>query len=159
MTTTKIAIAPVTKTLIVNAAQAHAFDVFTAGIDRWWPRSHSLSPSPLVKSVIEPRLGGRWYTVHEDGNECVVGHMLVWEPPSRLVFSWAINAQWKPDAAIGSEVEVTFTPDGPNTTRLQLEHRKFEPLGQEGGQRMRDGVGGPGGWGSILELFKAEAEH
>ncbi len=151
-------IAPVQKTLTVNAAPARAFEVFTAGIDRWWPKSHSLSPSPLVRSVIEPRAGGRWYSVHADGSECVVGHMLVWEPPSRLVFSWAINAQWQPDATVASEVEVRFTPEGPNATRVQLEHRKFEAMGQDGGQRMRDGVGGPGGWSGILELFKAQAE-
>ncbi len=154
-----ITIAPVTKTLTVNAAQAHAFDVFTTGIDRWWPKSHSLNASPLVKSVIEPRQGGRWYTEHEDGSECVIGHMLVWEPPFRVVFNWAINAEWKPDATVASEVEVTFTPEASNVTRVQLEHRKFESLGQEGGQRMRDGVGGSGGWGSILENFKIQAEH
>ena len=60
-----IAIAPVTKTLVVAASQQHAFDVFTAGIDRWWPKGHNLGGSPPLKSVIEPRAGGRWYTVHE----------------------------------------------------------------------------------------------
>ncbi len=152
-------IAPVVRTLTVNAAQAHAFDVFTNGLDRWWPKSHSLRPSPIVKSIIEPKQGGRWYTVHEDGGECVTGRMLVWEPPHRIVFSWNINAQWQPDATIGSEVEVTFTSEGPSVTRVQLEHRKFEALGEEGGQKMRDGVGGPGGWVGILELFKAQAER
>ena len=77
-----ITIAPVTKTLIVAASQSHAFDVFTAGIDRWWPKSHNLGGSPPLKSVIEPRVGGRWYTVHADGREVVVGHMRAWEPPS-----------------------------------------------------------------------------
>jgi len=157
--TTPFTIPPVVKTLTVNAAQAHAFDVFTGGIDRWWPKSHALSPSPLVKSVIEPRQGGRWYTVHEDGGECVVGTMRVWEPPHRIVFGWDINAQWQPDATVGSEVEVIFTAQGPDVTLVQLEHRKFEALGQEGGQKMRDGVGGPGGWSGILELFKTEAER
>ncbi len=154
-----IQIAPVKKVLTVAAAQARAFEVFTAGIDRWWPKSHSLSPSPLVKSVIEPRKGGRWYTLHEDGTECVVGHMLVWEPPSRLVFSWEVNASWRPDATVTSEVEVTFTPDGTGATLVALEHRKFESLGEEGGRRMRDGVGSPGGWPGILESFKAQAEN
>lgn len=157
--TETIAIAPVIKTLTVNAAQAHAFDVFTRGIDRWWPKGHGLGATPLVKSIVEPMKGGRWYTVHEDGGECVVGHMLVWEPPSRLVFSWEINAAWKPDSTVASEVEVTFTPAGPNVTRVQLEHRNFESLGEDGGKRMRDGVGGPNGWSGILEFFKAEAEH
>jgi uncharacterized protein YndB with AHSA1/START domain len=157
--TTAFTIAPVVKTLTVNAAQAHAFEVFVSGIDRWWPKSHTLRPSPLARSVIEPKVGGRWYTVHEDGGECVVGHMRVFERPHRIVFTWEINAQWQPDTTVSSEVEVIFTAEGPNVTRVQLEHRKFEALGQEGGQKMRDGVGSPGGWSGILELFKAEAER
>ncbi|MEI9997036.1 MAG: SRPBCC family protein [Rhizomicrobium sp.] len=152
-----IVIAPVRKSLTVNATQARAFEVFTNGIDRWWPKGHSIGATPLRRSVIEPRQGGRWYTVHEDGSEAVVGHMLVWEPPVRIVFSWEIDAQWKPDATVASEVEVTFTPEGPNVTRVDLDHRGFESLGQEGGGKMRGAV--DGGWPGILELFKSEAER
>jgi uncharacterized protein YndB with AHSA1/START domain len=152
-----ITIAPVTKTLVVAAAQQHAFDVFTAGIDRWWPKSHNLGGSPPVRSVIEPRAGGRWYTVHEDGREVIVGHMRAWEPPSRLVFSWEINADWKPDATVASEVEVTFTAEGPNRTRVALAHRGFEALGAAGGEKMRSDVSG--GWPTIMDLFKTEAER
>ncbi len=151
-----IIIAPLKKTLTVNATQAHAFEVFTSGIDRWWPKNHGIGDSPVVKSVIEPRKGGRWYTVHESGNECVVGHMRVWEPPFRMVFSWAINANWKPDATVASEVEVTFTPEGPTVTRVELEHRNFEVLGQQGGEKMRSDVSG--GWPTLLDLFKKAAE-
>ena len=39
--------APVKKTLVVAASPQRAFDVFTAGFDRWWPRSHSIGESPL----------------------------------------------------------------------------------------------------------------
>ena len=155
--TKMIAIAPVTKTLTVNAAQAHAFDVFTGGIDRWWPRSHGIGNSPVVRSVIEPRAGGRWYTVHQDGSEVVVGHMRIWEPPHRVVFSWEVNSSWKPDASVASEVEVTFMAEGANVTRVSLEHRNFEALGKEGGEKMRGDVNG--GWPGLLELFKSESER
>jgi DNA-binding transcriptional ArsR family regulator/uncharacterized protein YndB with AHSA1/START domain len=154
--TKTVSIAPVKKVLTVNAAQAHAFDVFTAGIDRWWPKSHSLGRTPMVKSVVEMRLGGRWYTVHEDGEECVVGHIRTWEPPHRLVVSWEVNSQWRPDPAVASEVEVTFFAEGVKVTRVELEHRKFEALGAESGEKMRGDVNG--GWPGILELFKNEAE-
>ncbi|HWD26444.1 MAG TPA: SRPBCC family protein [Rhizomicrobium sp.] len=151
-----ISIAPVRKTLIVAASQAHAFEVFTAGIDRWWPKGHNIGGSLPLKSQIEPRVGGRWYTLHDDGREVVVGHVRAWEPPSRFVFSWEISAEWKPDATVASEVEVLFVAEGPKQTRVTLEHRDFEALGAEGGEKMRSEVGS--GWPTIMDLFKAEAE-
>ena len=151
-----IEIAPVHKTVVVNAAQARAFDVFINGIDRWWPKSHGIGSGPIVKQIIEPRQGGRWYSTHEDGSEAVSGHVQVWEPPHRVLFSWEISAQWKPDPKVASEVEVRFIAEGPTRTRVELEHRKFEALGAEGGQTMRGAVNG--GWPGLLELFKTAAE-
>jgi uncharacterized protein YndB with AHSA1/START domain len=150
------AIAPVRKSLVVMAPQAHAFDVFTNRLDDWWPKGHGIGAAPLKHSFIEPRKGGRWYTTHEDGSEVVVGHMLTWEPPHRIVFSWEISAEWKPDPSVASEVEITFVAEGANTTRVQLEHRKFESLGRESGEKMRGSV--DGGWPGLLELFKQKAE-
>lgn len=160
MSSKTISIAPVRKTLIVEAPQARAFEVFTSGIDRWWPKDHHIGSSPVVKELIEPRLGGRWYTVHEDGSEMTTGHMLVWEPPSRIVFSWEINGQWKsePNRAFASEVEVRFIAESPTRTRLELEHRNFEAMAdQDGARTMRDGV--DQGWPGILELFRNVAQE
>ena len=95
-----ITIAPVHKTVLVQAMADKAFEVFTAGIDRWWPKSMGIGATPVAESVIEPFLGGRWYTKHEDGTEAVVGHIRVWEPPHRFVVTWEINAAWKPDARV-----------------------------------------------------------
>jgi uncharacterized protein YndB with AHSA1/START domain len=150
------AIAPVRKTVVVNAPQAHAFDVFTSRLDSWWPKQHSIGKTPIKQSFIEPRVGGRWYTTHEDGSEVVVGHMATWDPPHRIVFSWEIGADWKPDPIVASEVEITFVAESPATTRVQLEHRNFEALGEEGGEKMRGSV--DGGWPGLLELFKKKAE-
>ena len=82
--------------------------------------------------------------------------MRVWEPPRRIVFSWEINASWKPDSTIASEVEVIFIAEGPDTTRVELEHRDFEVMGAEGGEKMRNDVSN--GWPRILELCAKEAE-
>lgn len=154
--TKTFAIAPVRKTLLVKATQAHTFDVFTNRLDSWWPKGHGIGSTPLKQSFIEPRKGGRWYTTHEDGSEIVVGHMKVWEPPHRIVFSWEISTSWKPDPSVASEVEIIFTTEDPHTTRVQLEHRNFEALGQEDGAKMRGSV--DGGWPGLLELFKKQAE-
>jgi uncharacterized protein YndB with AHSA1/START domain len=92
----------------------------------------------------------------EDGAETTVGKILAWEPPHRFVVSWDVNSKWKPDATVSSEVEVKFLIDGPDATRVELEHRKFEVLGEEGGRKLRGDV--DGGWPKMLEHFRNEAE-
>lgn len=156
--TKTITIAPVLKTLTVNVGQQRAFNVFTSGIDRWWPKSHHVGAAPLKQTIMEPRVGGRWYSVHEDGSQTVTGIMKVWDAPNRIVFSWDINGQWKPDTRVGSEVEVRFIAEGANKTRVEVEHRNFERMGAEDGRKMADAVGGDGGWTSILEGYRKEAE-
>ena len=156
MSTRTITIAPVRKSIRVKASQAHAFEVFTSGLDRWWPRTHSIGSAPVKSVVMEARLGGRWYQLCEDGSEATVGKILAWEPPHRFVVSWDINSQWKPDTTMSSEVEVKFIAEGPNATRVELEHRKFEAMGPEAGASMRKDV--DGGWPGILEQFKTLAE-
>jgi uncharacterized protein YndB with AHSA1/START domain len=154
--TRTITVAPVRKSLRVHASQARAFEVFTSGIDRWWPRNHSIGTTPVTKVVIEAKAGGRWYQLCEDGSEATVGKILAWEPPHRFVVSWDINSRWKADATVSSEVEVRFLADGPSATLVELEHRKFEQMGHEAGEKMRKDV--DGGWPRMLERFRLEAE-
>ena len=154
--TIAVMIAPVRKSIRVNASPTHAFEVFTSGLGRWWPRDKGIGKMPMKAAVMEPRLGGRWYELAEDGTETNVGKIIVWEPPHRFVMTWDINSQWKPDTTIGSEIEVKFIPDGGNATRVELEHRKFEQMGAEQGETMRNAV--DGGWPGMLEQFKTEAE-
>jgi hypothetical protein len=149
-------IAPVRKHVVVQATASKAFRVFTADIDRWWPRDHGLGAGPVLESVIEPFVGGRWYSRHADGTEAVVGHVLVWEPARRFVCSWEISADWKsePCRAIASEVEVLFISEGPDRTRVELEHRCFERMAAPGGEKLRNDV--DRGWPKIMELFGNE---
>jgi uncharacterized protein YndB with AHSA1/START domain len=155
--TRTVAIAPVRKSIRVNASQAHAFEVFTSGLGRWWPHKATIGQAPMKTAVMEPRLGGRWYELGEDGSQADVGKILVWDPPRRFVVSWDIDSNWKPDPAASSEVEVRFLADGPNATLVELEHRKFEQMGAEAGASMRKDV--DGGWPGMLEHFKKEAER
>ena len=153
--TTAVKIAPVRKSIHVNVSAARAFDIFTSGIGRWWPHDKGIGKKPMTP-IIETRLGGRWYELAEDGTQTNIGKIIVWEPPARLVVTWDINSQWKPDTTVSSEVEVKFIPDGENATRVELEHRKFEQMGAEPGEVMRNSV--DGGWPGMLERFKSEAE-
>jgi uncharacterized protein YndB with AHSA1/START domain len=114
-----IAIAPVRKSVRVTAPVARAFDVFTGGLSRWWPLDHGVGKKPIARVMIEPRRGGRWLEIAEDGTQTSVATITLWEPPHRLVMVWRINAQWKPDMAMKSEVDVRFTADGPNATLVE----------------------------------------
>ena len=155
--TRTITIAPVRKTLRVKADQAHAFEVFTSGIGQWWPRTHSIGDTPVKAVVMETRLGGRWYQLCEDGSEAVIGKIQVWEPPHRFVVSWDISCHWKADTAVSApRSRSASSPDGPDATTIELEHRKFERMGEEAGEKMRRDV--DGGWPGVLEHFRREAE-
>ncbi len=152
-----IEIAPVRKSVVVEATPAQAFAVFTSGINRWWPKGHGIGTTPLKESVIEPFVGGRWYSRHEDGSDVTIGHVRVWEPAARMIVSWEISADWKPDprAAVSSEVEVRFTAEPGGRTRVDLEHRNFERMGAAAGEKMRKDV--DGGWPHLLDLYAKEA--
>jgi uncharacterized protein YndB with AHSA1/START domain len=153
-----LTISPVRKSLVVAASAQHAFDVFTAGIDRWWPKSHGIGATPVLQSIIEPFEGGRWYTKCQDGTDVVVGHVRVWQPGHRFVVTWEISADWKPDSrvAFASEVEVKFLPEQDGRTRVELEHRNFERMGADAGEKMRNDV--DNGWPALLELFAEAAD-
>ncbi len=150
----KITPAPVKKSILVNVPQAKAFAAFTAGIDRWWPKSHHPGKTPMTRVTIEPFTGGRWYHTSEDGSEDVTGYVRVWQPPQRVVLSWRLNAQFVADDTVDSEVDVTFTAEGPNATRVDLEHR----VTAVDGNKIAEAVGSEGGWSSLLALFAANTE-
>jgi hypothetical protein len=148
-----INIASVRKKLTVNASQSRAFAVFTADMSRWWPASHSILKSPLKECIIEPHVGGRWYSVGEDGSTCQTGYVMVWTPPQALVLAWQINLQWQYDPGLVTEVEVRFIAEGAETTRIELEHRCLERMGERAAEA-RDAVDSPNGWDKILESFR-----
>ena len=149
---------PIRKNIIVNAAQAHVFSVFTDGIDKWWPREHHIGASPLKQAIIEPRAGGRWYSTCQDGSEINVGKVLVWEPPRRLVLSWQITGEWKYDPDFVTEVELTFTAEGPKKTRVDLEHRNMARFGVAA-EATRGMFDAPSGWSQTLAAFAKAAEQ
>jgi uncharacterized protein YndB with AHSA1/START domain len=106
------------KTVLVDFAPAEAFDLFTRRIASWWPvRSHSYGGDEVLNVVFEPRVDGRVYEVTEKGEQDW-GRVREWEPGRRFLLEWLIGE------ANGTEVEVTFEPEGPGS-RVVLEHRGF----------------------------------
>jgi uncharacterized protein YndB with AHSA1/START domain len=142
--------------IVVDATPERAFTVFTAEMGTWWPPEHHLLEADLSETVFEPRVGGRIYDKGVDGSECIWARVLAYEPPDRVVFSWDIGLDWtiETDQARTSEVELRFVPDGPDRTRVELEHRHLERHG-EGWEAMRDAVGSPDGWGVGMRRFAA----
>ena len=149
--------AAVQKSIVVDAPVERAFQVFTQEMQTWWPPEHHLLDAPLAAMVVEPHVGGRVYDVGTDGSECQWSRVLAYEPPTRFVFSWDINLKWEieTDLERTSEIEITFTPEGDDRTRVDLEHRHLDRHG-DGWESMRDAVGAPNGWGLGLGRF-AEA--
>jgi hypothetical protein len=78
--------------------------------------------------------------------------VLAWEPHSRLVLSWDINADWQYDPTLKTEIEVRFNVDGADRTRVELEHRHLDRYGARRDE-MRRIYDTEGDWGKILEMF------
>lgn len=133
--------------LVVAAPVERAYDVFVNRFGDFKPRSHNLLEVPIAETVLEPYVGGNIYDRGVDGSECRWARILEIVPPERLVFSWDIGAAWElepvPDRA--SRVTVTFTPDGPDRTRVEITHSELDRHG-EGWETMAAGVDGPNGW-------------
>jgi uncharacterized protein YndB with AHSA1/START domain len=151
------AVESVRRQVVVAAPQDKAFDVFTAGMTGWWPADHHIGSAPIEEVLIEPHEGGRWYTRHTDGSETSTGFVTAWNPPERLVVTWQIGADWKYHAELVTSVELRFVAEGPERTRVELEHRDLDRFGPEA-ERMRQMFEGPGAWDATLAAFAAAAE-
>jgi uncharacterized protein YndB with AHSA1/START domain len=108
--------------------------------------------------VIEPRTGGRWYEVGEDGSDKTWGKVLAWEAPERVVLAWQLNAEWAYDENFETTVEVRFTADGEHTI-VDFEHRDLERFG-ENAEAVRGDyeTGMDGGWAQLLANYQSVAE-
>jgi uncharacterized protein YndB with AHSA1/START domain len=144
----------VRSSIVVDAPVERAFTAFTRDIATWWPPEHHLLEGELAEMVFEPRVGGNIYDRAVDGTECRWSRVLAYEPPHRVVFSWDIDLQWnlEADPSRTSEVEVTFVVEGPDRTRVELEHRGLERHG-DGWEGMQSAVGSPDGWDLGLQAF------
>lgn len=142
--------------ILVEAAPERAFEVFTTGIDTWWPPEHHILEAPLAEMVFEPHVGGHIIDRGVDGSECRWARVLAYEPPARFVISWDIDLDWQleHDPTRTSEIEVVFVEERPGLTRVLLEHRHLDRHG-DGWEAMGAAVGSPDGWPGGLNAFAA----
>jgi uncharacterized protein YndB with AHSA1/START domain len=140
--------------IVVEAPIERAFRVFTEDFDRIKPREHNMLGVEIAETVFEPREGGRVFDRGVDGSEFQWARVLAFEPPDRVVISWDLNPQFQieSDPAKASEVEVRFIAEGPERTRVELEHRHLDRHG-DGWPSIRDAVDGEGGWPLYLQRY------
>ena len=103
-----------------------------------------------LQIIFEPRVGGRIFERTSDGREFEWGEITAWEPPARLCYRWSIATTL--DNA--TDVEIRFHEEGEHATRVEIEHRGWERLGERG-QSWREVNGG--GWDGTLPAFQAAA--
>jgi uncharacterized protein YndB with AHSA1/START domain len=145
--------------VVVPGTPERAFATFTERFDDIKPREHNLLGSPIASTTFEPRVGGHIVDRGEDGSECRWARVLVYDPPRRVVFSWDIGPTWQleSDPANASEVEVTFVAEGPDRTRVELEHRHLDRHGP-GWSQVRAGVDNDQGWPLYLARYASLLE-
>jgi uncharacterized protein YndB with AHSA1/START domain len=144
----------VTHHVVVNAPIERAFAVFTDRFGDFKPREHNLLAVPIAETVFEPRVGGHIYDRGVDGSVCRWARILAYEPPSRVLFTWDIGPTWQleADQSKTSEVEVRFTAESDERTRVDLEHRQLYRHGP-GWESVADGVDGDAGWPLYLDRY------
>jgi hypothetical protein len=107
-----------------------------------------MSHADGLEVIFEGRRGGRIFERTPSGEEIDWGAITVWEPPRRLGYSWHIAT----DVAGATEVEIKFSDLGDEKTRVDIEHRGWEKLGERGpGWRDTN----HGGWEGTLPFYVA----
>ena len=139
-------IEPLSLTFDLACSAEHAFATWTARIGSWWPADHTVSGERDLDVVLEPGIGGRIYERTRSGDEHDWGEVTVWEPPARLGYLWHLRR----DRTQATEVEIRFVALAAAATRVEIEHRGWERLG-DGAEEWRDR--NQGGWRTLLPHF------
>ena len=147
-----IKIEPVRKQLKVSLSAQQAFELFTAGIGKWWPLlTHSVGAEQAETCFFEGWVDGRIVEVLKDGSESEWGRVIRWEPFQKVSFYWYPGRA--PETA--QEVTVTFSQI-PAGTLVELVHTGWETLGAVA-QTRRDGY--DTGWDFVLAKYVIEAAN
>jgi len=154
-----------TVTVFVAVDAATAFDVFTTETDLWWKRGVRFRAAgrALGTMCFEPGVGGRLFeTVTSRAGTpttLVIGRIVVWQPPSRLVVEWR-NTNFAPGEQ--TELEVLFEPVD-RGTRVTVHHRGWSSLRPD--HPARHGLTGPAfsrmmglWWGEMMTSFREQTE-
>jgi uncharacterized protein YndB with AHSA1/START domain len=139
-------IAALRKAVTVDASPARAFELFTKGIQQWWPLpTHSVGEQLAASIAFGEGVGGTIVETLADGTTAMWGRVTRWEPPGLVAFTWHPG---NPESEAGL-VEVTFKPGGSGVTVVELVHTGWER--RPDGLRARAGY--DTGWNTVLSQF------
>jgi uncharacterized protein YndB with AHSA1/START domain len=116
---------PISLSFEVDCSPDHAFDIWARRTSLWWPADHTAT-----------------------GIEKDWGEVVAWEPPRRLVYLWHLRTE-RSDA---TEVEVAFDETESGSTRIRIDHRGWERLGERGPDWRARNVRG---WETLVPHFGA----
>ncbi|MDO6590285.1 hypothetical protein DS901_11725 [Loktanella sp. D2R18] len=119
---------PIHKIVNVPLKPDEAFALFTDGIDSWWPGgTHSVSASDGKtprQIYIEQHKGGRIIETKKDGETCIWGEIIAYDPGAYLSFTWH-PGKTEAEATV---VSVSFKSTN-GGTKVDLTHGGFDILG------------------------------
>lgn len=145
------ALTAVRKHIHIERDVVTTFELWAQQVHAWWPRKHTLSGDPQTHVCIEGAIGGRFYERASDGKEYEWGRVFAWEPPHRIAFTWYLGST----PALPTQVEVQFTAIDAETTRIDLEHRGPEFIGDLWERRVQIFQGA---WYTILQAVEAASK-
>jgi Activator of Hsp90 ATPase homolog 1-like protein len=123
-----------------------AFRTWTERIDAWWPRGHSRSGNPDTAVFIESRVGGRIYERTPDGVEHNWGAVIAWDPPRHFAYYWYLGSSLERP----TRVDVSFTVEPGGNTRVEVNHRGPELIGE---LWSRNSPRYDGAWEAVLPAY------
>jgi hypothetical protein len=138
------------KTVTVPLSQQAAFKLFTEGMGTWWPAlTHSVAASTAAVAGMGDRVGGEIYEQTDDG-KVTWGTITAWDDPE------GFSSTWHPGygAELATQLTVRFIAEGPTTTRVELEHRGWEVLGESADAQFQ---GYTSGWDPVLASYVQRA--
>ena len=150
-------LSPIVRTIEVPCNQEHAFKIFIAEMDSWWPLSKftvSAMGGQIAKAIhVETKPGGKIVEISPNGNEHLWGSIKDYNPYVYLSMNFHIPT---PDEVVNdrSLVELTFTVIDDDNTHVELKQSNWEAFGE----RAKDLQGGyGGGWSLIFETAYKDA--
>ena len=155
MSTQAAATEAIRRSVTVDCSVEHAFATFTERIHEWWPLgTHSIdryeTGSPAETVIFQGGAGGQVYERTAKGEELKWADVVAYDPPHRFVLAWnPSREQDRPQ----TEIEVTFADEG-GKTRVDLEHRGWERLGEQAAEARQ---GYSEGWESVLAGYAESA--